>query len=177
MATVRTRVKDADYMKVGNAYEFMGTGFTQLDDEPAASMKSKRYINMVSEVQSVSGYAWSAPFTLDMIESEKAIALIAKIGKQELTGSDTEVDYVKVDLSGTPDSSQTSKGYPARHRTVAIEVASFDDSDGEIEGSGNLHAKSDWDYGWFNTTTKTFTADADAAANFVYAATLAAPSV
>lgn len=109
-----------------------------------------------------------------MIESEKAIALIAKIGKEELTGSNAETEYIKVDLSGTEDQ---TKGFPAKKRNVAIEVASFDDSDGEIEGSGNLHALSDWVYGYFKTSTKTFSEDASAKSAFVYAATLAAPSV
>ena len=74
MAGVRMRADNADYLMIGSTYEFIGNGFTKLDDDPAASTSSKRYINMRSEVQSITGYAWTAPFTFDQIDSEKAIA-------------------------------------------------------------------------------------------------------
>ena len=41
--------------------------------------------------------------------------------------------------------------------TAPLEVADFSDNDGEIQGSGNLLAVSDWVEGSFDTTTKTFT--------------------
>lgn len=177
-ASVRQRAQIAGYLKVGDNFEFMGTGFTQLNDSPAASTKQKRYINMVSESQSISGYAWTAPFTFDQIDSEKAIAQLIKIGKEELVGGDAETEYVDVDLLGTKESTASaSKGYPARQRHVAVEVSSFDDSDGEIEGSGNLLAKGDWVYGWFDTEKKVFTEDAAAKSNFAYAKTLSAQTV
>lgn len=170
MAGVRMRADNADYLMIDSTYEFIGNGFTKLDDDPAASTSSKRYINMRSEVQSITGYAWTAPFTFDQIDSEKAIAFLTKIGKEEMTGSATETNYVSVDLNGTKDE---TKGYPARMRKVAIEVASFDDSDGEIEGSGNLLAKSDWSYGFFNVETKAFSEDETAKTKFAYSVTLA----
>lgn len=172
MSSIRQRRKNADYLNVGSsaspAYELMGTGFTKADDEPSASTSSKRYINQKSAVQSVNGYEWSMPYDFDEIDSEKAIAFIVKIGKEELTGEDAETDYISVDLNGT----SGQNGYPARKRTVAIEVASFDDSDGEIQGSGNLLAKSDWVFGYFDTTNKTFTQSDDAKAAFSYAVAL-----
>ena len=177
-ASVRQRAQIAGYLKINENFEFMGTGFTQLNDSPSASTKQKRYINMVSESQSISGYAWTGPFTFDQIDSEKAIAFMVKIGKEELVGGEAETEYVDVDLLGTKESTESSsKGYPARKRRVAIEISSFDDSDGEIEGSGNLLAKSDWEYGWFDTSAKTFTADATAKSNFAYAKTLSLQTV
>ena len=129
---------------------------------------------MKSNSQSVSGYGWTAPFTFDQIDSEKAIAFLVRIGKEELVGADTEAEYVSVDLLGEKD---TTKGYPARKRLVAVEISSFDDSDGEIEGSGNLLAKGDWVYGWFDIVGKTFSEDESAKNSFSYAATLALQSV
>lgn len=177
-ASVRQRAQIAGYLKTGDDFSFMGTGFTQLDDSPAAATKQKRYINMVSESQSISGYAWTAPFTFDQIDSEVAIAFLIKIGKEELVGGGAETEYVDVDLLGEKESTEsTSKGFPARKRQVAVEISDFSDSDGEIEGSGNLLAKSDWVYGWFDTTTKVFTEDNSAKSNFAYAKTLATQSV
>lgn len=167
---VRQRRHNADYLSVGGSYEFMGTGFTQVDDSPSASTSSKRYINMRSETQSITGYSWTAAFTFDEIDSEKAIAYLIKVGKEELLGEDAETDYVSVDLNGT---STSGKGYPARKRHVAIEVSEFSDSDGEIEGSGNLLAKGDWVFGFFDVESKTFTEDETAKTAFAYAQTLA----
>ena len=133
---VRQRTQNADYLMVDGGYEFAGTGFTKLDDSPTASTKKKTYINMKSDSTTISGYAWVAPFAFDQIDSEAVIAFMVRIGKEELIGVDTETDYVSVDLLGTKDSagedSGESRGYPARKRRVAVEVASFSDSEGEI---------------------------------------------
>ncbi len=181
-AAVRQRTQNADYLLVDGAYEFAGTGFTKLDDSPTASTKKKRYINMKSESTNIAGYSWVSAFSFDDIESEKAVAFLVRVGKEELIGSDTETDYVSVDLLGTKDSTaggdgEGSRGYPARKRRVAVEVASFADSDGEIEGTGNLLAKSDWVFGWFDVESKMFTPDDAAKANFAYAKSLAAKYV
>lgn len=167
---IKQRRKNADYLEVGSKYELMGTGFTQLDDQPSATTSSKKYINMKSAVQSITGYEWTAPIAFDEIDSEKAIAFILKIGKQELTGADCETNYVSVDLDGTA----KDGAYPARKRAVAVEVSSFDDNDGEVEGSANLLAKGDWEYGYFNVSTKTFTEDETALEAFSYAVALSA---
>lgn len=176
-AAVRQRTQNADYLLIDGTYEFAGTGFTKLDDSPTASTKKKRYINMKSESTNISGYGWVSAFSFDQIDSEKVIAYLVRVGKEELIGADTETDYVSVDLLGTKDipgeDGEGSRGYPARRRRVAVEVASFADSDGEIEGTGNLLAKSDWIFGWFDVEKKTFVQDEMAKSNFAYAKTLA----
>lgn len=135
---------------------FMGTGFTKIDDSPSAQTTSKRYVNNKSTTKSIGSYDWSAPFEMDMIESEEAVKHIVDIGRKEKTGQDAEADYVRVDLAGT----KTVNGYPARKRKVAIEVAEFTDNDGEITGSGNLLGKGDWEFGFFDTEKKTFKTEA-----------------
>ena len=67
-----------------------------------------------------------------------------------------EAEYIRVDLAGA----KTANGYPARKRSVAIEVAEFTDNDGEITGSGNLLGKGDWVFGYFDPEKKTFKEDA-----------------
>lgn len=165
--TVKERRFIADYINVAGAdaaeakYAFMGAGFETLDDQPAAQTKSKKYINDKSTSKSISGYDWSAPFTTDLIKDDEAIDYIRGIGEDELTGPDAETDYVKVDLNakisgGSADAAE----YEARKRRIAVEVASFNNNDGEIQSAGNLLGKGDWVKGKFNTTTKTFTAEA-----------------
>ena len=156
---VKHRYQDADYLNVGagtEQYVFMGTGFTKIDDSPSAQTTSKRYVNNKSTTKSIGSYDWSAPFEMDMIESEEAVKHIVDIGRKEKTGQDAEADYVRVDLAGA----KTTNGYPARKRKVAIEVAEFTDNDGEITGSGNLLGKGDWEFGFFDTEKKTFKTEA-----------------
>ena len=144
---VKQRYQEADYLNVGGAsteeWALMGTGFSKIDDSPSAQTTSKRYVNNKSATKSVGSYDWSAPFEMDMIEEEKAVDYIVQIGRKEKTGADAETEYIR--------------GYPARKRKVAIEVADFTDNDGEIVGSGNLLGKGDWIEGHFDPSTKKFT--------------------
>lgn len=136
-------------------YELLGFGVTQLDDSPSAQTTSKRYVNQKSATQRVSAYEWTAPLEFDLIRSEKAIEYVAKIGEEELTGADAETNYVLVHLEKPV--SEKPGTYEAKRRKVAVQVEEFSDNDGEIQGSGNLLAVSDWEKGEFAVETKTFT--------------------
>ncbi|MBS6195485.1 MAG: hypothetical protein KH828_07895 [Clostridiales bacterium] len=164
MAGAKARNMEADYLNIGTKeeekYVLMGFGFTKIDDAPSAQVKSRRYVNDKGASKSIGSYDWNAPYELELIEEEEAINFIAEIGRREKIGTEAEADYVKVDLAGT----KGEKGYPARKRRVAIEVAEFTDSDGEITGSGNLLGKSDWKFGFFDVKAKTFTEETAAVA-------------
>lgn len=151
--SIRKRKVQANYLKVGEAYELLGTGFTELNESPSAQTSSKRYINQSSASQSVTGYEWSSSFNADQIVSEKAIEHIRNIGEMQLTGADTEAEYVIVDL----DKEAQTTGYRARKIKVAIAVDSFDDNDGELGISGTFLGQSDPIEGTFDTSTKSFT--------------------
>ncbi len=157
---VEQRYQQPDYIDVSGGtgspqYELLGFGVTQLDNSPAAKTSSKRYVNQKSATQSIGSYEWTAPLEFDLIRSEKAISFIADIGENEKTGAEAETLYVKVYMNKPVDSKANT--FEAKRRRVAIEVADFSDNDGEIQGSGNLLAVSDWVEGTFDTTTKTFT--------------------
>lgn len=149
---IRKRKVQANYLKVGETFELLGTGFTELNESPSAQTTSKRYVNQSSSSQSVTGYEWSTSFNADQIVSEKAIEHIRKIGEMQLIGSDAEAEYIIVDL----DKEAQTSGYRARKIKVAIAVDSFDDNDGELGISGNFLGQSDPIEGTFDTSTKTF---------------------
>ena len=140
MPEVRQRHQVANYLNVGTAetpnFALMGTGFTRLDENPAAQTTSKRYVNDRSTSKRVSGYDWSAPFTTDMIIAEPAVAYIKGIGEMQKTGGECETDYVIVHLDEPVAS--TTNTFRARKFRVAVEVAAFADADGEETCSGNL---------------------------------------
>lgn len=149
---IRKRRIQANYLKVGETFELLGAGFTELNESPSAQTSSKRYINQASASQSVTGYEWSTSFNVDQIASEKAIEHIRKIGELHLTGAEVEAEYVIVDL----DKEAQATGYRARQFKVAIAVDSFDDNDGELGISGSFLGQSDPVEGTFDTSTKTF---------------------
>lgn len=150
---VRKRKIQANYLKVKEAFELLGTGFTELNESPSAQTTSKRYINQSSASQSVTGYEWTTSFNADQIASEKAIEYIREIGEMQLTGPATETEYIIVDL----DKPAQTAGYRARKFKVAIAVDSFDDNDGELGISGSFLGVSDPIEGTFDTSNKTYT--------------------
>ncbi len=150
---IRKRKIQANYLKVGETYELLGTGFTELNESPSAQTTSKRYVNQSGSRQSVTGYEWGTSFNADQIVSEKAIEYIRNIGEMQLTGVDTETEYIIVDL----DKEAETSGYRARRFKIAIAVDSFDDNDGELGVSGNFLGQSDPVEGTFDTSTKSFT--------------------
>jgi len=150
---IRKRKIQANYMKIKEAFELLGTGFTELNESPSAQTTSKRYINQSSSSQSVTGYEWSSSFNTDQIVSDKAIEYIRDIGEMQKTGAETETEYLIVDL----DKPATTEGsYRARQFKVAIAVDNFDDNDGELGISGSFLGQSDPVEGTFTVTTKTF---------------------
>lgn len=151
---IRQRRMEADYLKVGENFEFLGAGFTAIDEKPNSQVTEKRYINDASSSQSVTGYKWQADFSGDQMDSEKAIEYITTIGKELKTGGDCESEYIRVDLDKP---SNTDGGYYARKFKVAIQVSEFPNNDGELGLSGVFLALGDPVIGTFNTKTKTFT--------------------
>lgn len=156
---VRKRKMEADYLNIGTAqaeqYAFCGTGFSSLTETPSAQTSSKRYINMDSARQAVTGYEWSASFEADQIKSEEALEYVLKIGQELLTGGDVETDFVQVDLDDPVADAENT--FHARKRTVAIAVSEMPDNDGELGVNGDFLGVSDPVKGTFNTQTKTFT--------------------
>lgn len=150
---IRKRKIQANYLKVADTFELLGTGFTELNESPSAQTTSKRYINQSSASQSVTGYEWATEFTADQIVSEKAIEYIREIGEMQKLGSDTETDYLIVDL----DKPAATTGFRARKIKVAISIDSFPDNDGELGIEGSFLGISDPVLGTFDTTTKEFT--------------------
>lgn len=131
---IRQRRIQANYLKVGTKYEFLGTGFSTLDEKPSPKTTSKRYINDASASQSITSYEWSSDFEADQIQSDKAIEYIVNIGEMCKTGADAETEYLIVDL----DKEAQTAGYRARKFKVAIQVDSFDNNDGELQAKGSF---------------------------------------
>ena len=137
----------------------MGTGFTELNEDPGAQTTSKKYINDKSSTSSITSYEGEHGFTADQIPSEKVIKDLVSIGKERKTGADAEREFVRVDLDEKVEGDTTGTVFKARMFTVAAEISSFSDNDGELQVEGTLHDKGDPVMGKFDTKAKTFTPD------------------
>ena len=131
---VRVRRIQANYLKVGSKFEFLGTGFTDITEKPSPKTTSKRYINDASSSQSITSYEWSSDFEADQIQSDKAIEYIVSIGEMCKTGADAETEYLIVDL----DKEAKTAGYRARKFKIAIQVDEFSNNDGELQCKGSF---------------------------------------
>lgn len=158
---IRNRTEIADYLNIAEkgattaTYAFMGAGFKTLDESPSAQTKSKRYVCDKSSTRSISSYESSFPYELDQIKDEDAVDFIINVGKRRYVGVDAQTDYVRVDLDKPV--AESAGEFEARKFSVAIEVASLNNDDGEMTGSGNLLCIGDPIFGKFNVKTKTFT--------------------
>lgn len=154
MAGIRKRRIEADYLKVGSDFEFLGAGFTAINEKPNAQTSEKRYVHEASSTQSIVGYKWQSDFEGDQIQSEKAIDYIISIGKECKTGAEAETEYIKVDLDKP---AQTDGSYYARKFKVAISISEYPDNDGELGVSGSFLGIGDPVVGTFKVADKTFT--------------------
>lgn len=159
MADTVMRHQIADYINTGTGssatWSLMGVGFNTLDENPNAQSESKTYIHQKSQTSQIKSYNTQFPFDTDMVKDEEAVMALYNIGRNQKTGKDAELDYVRVDLYAT--ASDTT--YPARKFRVAVEVTSISgEGGGVIKASGNLNAVGDFVEGTFDTSTKTFTA-------------------
>lgn len=161
--SVKQRYQQANYLNTAapdgasETWSLMGAGFTDLNESPSAQTSSKRYVNDKSTTKRITGYDWTTAFNTDMVLDEAAVKFICDIGELQKAGADAETDYVIVDLDQAAEGSANT--FHARKLHVAVEVASFENNDGEMSASGNLLQIGDLEEGWFNTTTKTYTTE------------------
>ncbi|MDS0525007.1 hypothetical protein NNC19_04885 [Clostridium sp. SHJSY1] len=145
----------ADYLMVGGTYELMGAGFSTLDENPTAQVDTKTYVNDKSSTSVIKGYQTQFAYTSDLIKSEKAIMALYEVGRNQLTGTDAQFDYIRVELFNPVVGKENT--FKARKFKVTCEVASFAGAGGEtIVVSGNLYAVGKVVEGEFNTVTKEF---------------------
>ena len=140
--TVKQRYQEASYLKVGENFELMGTGFTELNEDPGAQTTSKKYINDKSSTSSITSYEGEHGFTADQIPSEKVIKDLVSIGKERKTGADAEREFVRVDL----DDRAEKLGYRMREGQIQkvpyLLVIGFNEKDNRTV-SYRLHGEKD----------------------------------
>lgn len=133
----------------------LGTGFTSLNESPSPKVNSDAYISDKNASPTVTGYENSFPYDAHLIQDEKALMALYRVGRDQLVGEEAEFDYIRVDLY---DGGETDNVYPARKFHVCAEPGDTNGDPTDVTTtSGTLHQMGDMVKGTFNTSTKTFT--------------------
>lgn len=155
MAIMRYQIADYISETAKEEYKLMGTGFSQLDENPNAQTEETVYISDKTSSTDITSYKSQFPFTSHLLKDQDATMMLYNVGRNHLVGEDAELFYVRVDLY---DQAETENTYKARKMRVSVEVSSCSGEGGKkIEVSGNLNAKGDPIEGTFNISTKVFT--------------------
>lgn len=158
------RYQIADYLNTGGQvekYSFMGVGFNTLDENPSAQSDGKTYISDRAQTNSIKSYQPQFPFDTDLMKSEEAVMALYEVGRNQRTGSEAELDYIRVEIFKKIEGKENT--FAARKFRVSVEVSSIAGAGGEaIKVTGNLNNVGDFVDGEFDTTTLTFTAAVDA---------------
>lgn len=171
--TPKTRNCIADFLTVvkGSTSETcqMGTGFNSLNESFGAQEESKGYINDQDKSQYVKGYERSFAYDCDLITSEKAIAALLEVGERGLTGTDAMFEYHRVDLFRPKATTAENKEFYARRFIVTAVAESAEGAGTEtVATKGTLKSFGGMSEGWFDMSTKKFTADPTAASTAAY---------
>lgn len=130
---IRSRATEADFYKISKeatSFQFMGTGFTGINEKPNGQTSEKRYVCDSSTTTTINKYNWNSEVTADQIANDAVIEDIVSIGKELKIGEEAEREYLKVDLDRP---GQTEKTYYARKFKVAVQITEYPDNDGELQ--------------------------------------------
>ena len=151
------------YMNTGTSetpvWTRLGKGWKKFTENPNAQTESTLYICDDSSTTDVTSYEPNYAFECDLMHTNEAIKRIYDIAKGRKTGSDAIVDIVTVDAFEETDNNKTCTAY---RENLSVQVSSID-GEKKMSMSGNLNGQGDGIKGKFDLTTKTFTADSDAA--------------
>lgn len=160
LAAPRKRHEIADYLKVGDTYVLMGTGFTTINETYGAQEDGKVYVNDREQSTTVTSYQREFPYNCDLIDSQEAVAALREVGIRGLTGTEAMFEYVRVDLFHPKANQAANTEFYARHFIVSCIPDSEEGEGAEtVTSTGSLKPFGGMEEGWFDIEDSTFTAD------------------
>ena len=159
MSTLILRAQQRAYANTGTVatpeYNLIGEGFTDLSQSKNAKEYSRQYIHESSERSDVVGYSPSLAYSFDMHSGDPVCEKLAEIADEEKRGEDAHIEIVLVHL--------WDKNASGKCRAFKRTYSAIPDSDGSgtdaLIYTGTLKAVGEVIKGYFDETTKTFTAD------------------
>ena len=133
----------------------LGGVITEMTESSNPTENEKHYIHQKSSTTKVTGYANEFPITMDMVQGDAVAEDFYNLFYTRATGSDLERDHYIVNLW----ESEGENTYKARKIRQTVSITEATGGAGEQKQiSGSLRG-GDFEYGTFNVSTKTFTAD------------------
>lgn len=133
----------------------LGGVITEMTESSNPTENEKHYIHQKSSTTKVTGYANEFPITMDMVQGDEVAEDFYNLFYTRATGSDLERDHYIVNLW----ESEGENTYKARKIRQTVSITEATGGAGEQKQiSGSLRG-GDFEYGTFNVSTKTFTAD------------------
>lgn len=146
---------EAHYFGNGENDINLGGVITELTESTNPIESEKHYIHQKSATTNVTGYSNEFPITMDMVKGDAVFDDFYQIFYQRKTGSDIKRDHYIVNLWEEVEGSENT--YNARKITQSVEITeATGDAGSQKQMSGSLKG-GDFEYGTFNTSTKTFT--------------------
>ena len=166
----------ADYLNTGTEtapeWSLCGTGFNSLDENPNAQVDSKTYISDKAVTKNIIGYETVFPFDIDTFNEQEAIMAIYNIARNQKTGNDAVLEYVRTDFTVDESGVPLTTDVPARKFMVAVEVSEFSGGGGEaLKITGNLNGVGDFIDGTFDLINRVFTPSTPASDELVLTST------
>ena len=134
----------------------LGGVITEMTESSNPTENEKHYIHQKSSTTKVTGYANEFPITMDMVQGDEVAEDFYQLFYTRATGKDLERDHYIVNLWEKAEGENTYKARKIR-QTVSITEATGGAGE-QKQISGSLKG-GDFEYGTFNVSTKTFTAD------------------
>ena len=134
----------------------LGGVITEMTESSNPKETEKQYIHQKSSVTKTTGYANEFPITMDMVQGDVVAEDFYNLFYTRATGSDLERDHYIVNLWLKGEGENT---YKARKIRLTVSITEATGGAGEQKQiSGSLKG-GDFEYGTFNVSTKTFTAE------------------
>lgn len=156
----------SDFLNTGTSetpiWSLMGTGFNSLDEQPNAQVDSKIYVSDKSSTKNIISYETVFPFDIDTFNEEASIMAIYNIARNQKTGKDAILEYVRTDFTVDQTGKPISPQVMARKFNVAVEVTEFSGGGGEtLKIAGNLNGVGDFVNGIFDLTSRSLSVAGD----------------
>lgn len=133
----------------------LGGVITEMTESSNPKETEKQYIHQKSSVTKTTGYANEFPITMDMVQGDVVAEDFYNLFYTRATGSDLERDHYIVNLW----ESEGENTYKARKIRQTVSITEATGGAGEQKQiSGSLKG-GDFEYGTFNVSTNTFTAN------------------
>ena len=138
--------------------ELVNIGTTKFDESSNPTEKSTQYIGQKSKTNIVTGYDNQFSMENDLIKNVKVLEALEKIFDRRLTGKAAQRDVFVVKL-WKPIADQANS-FEAKKIRVSCVMSDKSRTPGEnIKLNGTLKGVGDFEYGTFDTNSKTFTAE------------------